>query len=321
MNARLLGSITFLCGGLLWALAASSGAPEAVDVDQAFGTPDASVPQPSTAPTRPPLPTPATEPVALTDSELMLPTIAPMPMLTPTPTPTIPAISTVEIPPFKALYDVKMKGIVVGELEVSLAKAEGGEWIYRQQSSSKGVASLFGPEDLVETSRFRRVGDGLQILEYRSKRKGGDADDNARFVFDHAAARVDSVGKGEPWSVKAPEGVVDPLSMTLAMRFELAKAKAGDRGASASSAAGQSFLYNVPRQGRIKTYEFGVVGVENLEVTGRSISTVHVQRLRDAKDQTSIWTAPEMDYLPVRILKTRKEGSSSEVLLRSFVRS
>lgn len=299
MKARFFVASALLCGGLLWAVAASAGAPEAVDVDQPFGssggTPDQD---------------------GMPAADTLVPPTLPASIVAPALSPGLPVV---EIPPFKALYDVKMKGVVVGELEVSLAKAEGGEWIYRQKSSTKGVASLFGSEDLVETSRFRRVGDGLQILEYQSKRKGGDDDDNARFVFDHAAARVDSVGKGEPWSVKTPEGIVDPLSMTLAMRFELAKAKVGV-GASASGAPGQNFLYNVPRQGRIKTYEFGVVGVENLEVTGRSISTVHVQRLREKQDQTSIWTAPEMDYLPVRILKTRNEGSSSEVLLRSFVR-
>lgn len=300
MKQRFLGTPAWLslCSGLFWAVAASSGAPEAVDLGEPFGSPyERGIP--------------VAEAAAQQSPPVPVPVPAPVPAAQP----------AVEIPPFKALYDVKMKGVVVGELEVSLAKAEGDEWVYRQKASTKGVASLFGPEDLVETSRFLRAGDGLRVIEYRAKRKGGDADDNARFVFDHAASRVDSVGKGAPWSVDAPAGVVDPLAMTLAMRFELAEAKVGADGVLGGGDSNSSLVYNVPRQGRIKTYEFGVVGVEKVEVTGRSVPTVQVQRLRDKKDQTSIWLAPEMDYLPVRILKTRKEGGSSEVLLRSFVRS
>ena len=93
--------------------------------------------------------------------------------------------------------------------------------------------------------------------------------------------------------------------MQLAMLFDLREGKT-------------VFKYRVPRQGRIKDYEFALVGEDTTELDSGSYRTLKVERTNDDRDQSWVWSAPDLDYFPVRFLKRKKNGMRMELVLREL---
>lgn len=206
-------------------------------------------------------------------------------------------------PSFVADYDARANGLKVGTVRVSLSRASANEFVYEQVSVTKGIIALFGSDRATETSRWRFQDDAIQVIEYRSQRKKGDDDDNAHLVFDWDKLRVKNIGAGEHWEIAMPEDTIDRLVMQLAILFDLRK---GDT----------EFEYRIPRQGRIKTYSFEVVGVEAVELDSGNHRTLKIERTNDDRDMNWVWSAPELDYFPVRFLKRKRSGIKMELVLK-----
>jgi len=207
--------------------------------------------------------------------------------------------------PFSAVYDVRTNGLRVGTVTVSLASAEGDEHLLTRESTGGGLFSLVAPKLRIEASRFRLVDGAIQALEYRSRREGGDDDDNAWLVFDWEAGRVINRGAGRHWEVPLTAGEIDPLLMALEIMMDLRR---GDH----------VLRYRVPHQGGIKTYTFAVRGEETVSLDSGNQPSVLIERTDDDRDETSIWSAPALDFLAVKILKRRKWAVDTELRLRSL---
>jgi len=93
--------------------------------------------------------------------------------------------------------------------------------------------------------------------------------------------------------------------MQLAMLFDVRDGKT-------------ELTYRVPRQGRIKIYEFGLVGEETIDLESGSYRTLKIQRKNEDRDKSMVWIAPELDYFPVRFLKHKKSGVKIELVLRKL---
>ena len=208
-------------------------------------------------------------------------------------------------PAFVAHYDANANGLGIGTVQVSLTHEGGNEYLYRQESVSTGIAALFGNDNSTQSSRWRYRDKRIQVIDYRSRRRGGDDDDNEHLLFDWKTLRVRNTGAGEHWEIPLPEDAIDRLIMQLAMLFDLRDGKT-------------EFSYHVPRQGRIKTYEFGLVGEETLQLESGSYRTLKVERTNDSKDKSLVWSAPELNYFPVRFLKHKKSGLKIELVLRKL---
>ena len=208
-------------------------------------------------------------------------------------------------PAFTATYEAKASGFNIGTVKVSLTRTGSDEYLYEQKSETRGVAALFGSDNATESSRWRFRNDRIEVIEYRSRRKGGDDDDNAHLVFDWENRRVKNIGAGEHWEIAMPEGAVDRLVMQLAMLFDVRK---GDT----------VFRYRIPRQGRIKIYDFELVGEEPVELDSGTYRTLKAERTNDDRDRSWVWSAPDLDYFPVRFLKHKKSGIKLELVLKKL---
>jgi len=208
-------------------------------------------------------------------------------------------------PEFVATYDASANGFGVGTVTVSLTHEGGGRYLYRQESTSSGLVSLFGADDSTETSRWQMVDGHIEPLEYQAHREDGDDDDNSHLLFDWENCTVKNVGAGKHWKIALPPGTLDRLVMQLAMLFDLRD-------------GAKQFDYKVPRQGRIKHYKFALEGEENIELTSGVYRTLKVARTNDDKDQNWVWSAPELDYFPVRFLKKKKSGIKIQLVLRKL---
>jgi hypothetical protein len=208
-------------------------------------------------------------------------------------------------PEFVALYDAKANGFDIGTVTISLMRENAGRYLYQQESTSSGIAALFRSDKSVESSRWRLQDGRIRVLDYRSQHEGGDDDDNAHLVFDWENSKVKNIGAGEHWEIELPAGAVDRLVMQLAMLLELRDGTT-------------RFEYQVPHQGRIKRYRFELLGEDKIELTSGVYRTLKVGRTDDDKDQSWVWSAPELDYFPVRFLKKKKSGIKIELVLRKL---
>ena len=206
-------------------------------------------------------------------------------------------------PEFTAVYDARLNGIPMAEASFSLHRLDNGDYVYQRTSKSIGIASLFGKKVSTETSRWRFTDNWIQVLEFRSSREDGDADDNLHLIFNWETAQVKNVSTTDPWQTKMPEGTLDKLVMQLALLFELRD-------------GGTEFQYPVAHEGRIKKYRFKQTGKEKIELPMGEHNTLIVERLDDDRDKTLIWIVPELNYFPVRYLKHKKSGVKIELSLR-----
>ncbi len=208
-------------------------------------------------------------------------------------------------PEFIAYYDANANGFDIGTVRISLIQEGSDRYLYQQESTSSGLAALFSPDKSTEASRWRLQDGKIQVLEYQAEREGGDDDENAHLIFDWKRHRVKNIGAGEHWEIDLPAGALDRLVMQLAMLFELRD-------------GAKQFDYRVPRQGRLKHYRFALLGEDEIELTSGVYRTLKVGRTNDDKDQSWVWSAPELDYFPVRFLKKKKSGIKIELVLRKL---
>jgi len=208
-------------------------------------------------------------------------------------------------PSFVARYNASANGLSIGTVQVSLTRVGTDEYLYEQKSVTSGIAALFGRENATESSRWRFHNNTIQVIEYRSRHKGGDDDENAHLVFDWENRRVKNIGAGEHWEIAIPEGSIDRLVMQLAMLFDLRNGNT-------------VFKYRIPRQGRIKSYDFELVGEDSIELDSRTYRTLKVERTNDDRDKSWVWSAPDLDYFPVRFLKHKKSGVKITLVLKQL---
>jgi hypothetical protein len=209
------------------------------------------------------------------------------------------------VPTFPAHFDVRINGIKLAIAEFSLTDKGNNEFLYEQKSEAIGIASWFKPEKVRETSRWKLTDEGIKPITYRYSRKGGSDDSEVELIFDWEKHRVENRVKDQPWSMDIPDGTLDKLVMQIAMLLDLQ--------------SGQNhFKYPVADDGRLKHYEFKVVGEEEIELPSGKVNTIKLARLDDDRDQTFIWVSPEMQYIPVRFLKLKKNGLKYEIRLREI---
>jgi len=206
-------------------------------------------------------------------------------------------------PEFNAVYDGRVSGVRMAEASYSLRRLDNGDYLYRREMTSVGLASLFGKSVAVASSRWRFTGNWIQVQEFQSSDEDGDADDNLHLVFDWDAARVKNVASADPWQTEIAPGTLDKLAMEMALIFDL-------------RAGSTEFQYPVARQGRIKQYRFEQTGTERIALPMGEFDALVVERLDDDRDRTTIWCVPELNYLPVRYLKQKQSGMKHELSLR-----
>jgi hypothetical protein len=60
------------------------------------------------------------------------------------------------------------------------------------------------------------------------------------------------------------------------------------------------------------------VGEETVELDSGSYRAIKVERKKDDRDRSWVWSAPELDYFPVRFLKHKKSGLKIQLTLKKL---
>lgn len=196
---------------------------------------------------------------------------------------------------FSAQYVVRINSLKIGESEVALETQRDGRYLYRSLSRSTGIAKWFRGDTVRESSLFLLHDGRPRPLQYRFDHAGGKKERHALLDFDWQAGKVANTVEGHTWEMKIPADALDKMIVQLAVMMDLTDGK-------------QKLGYAVADGGKLKEYQFAVVGEDRVKVPAGEFATVKLQRLRKDNDRTThFWCAPALDYLPVRIEQIEHE--------------
>lgn len=125
--------------------------------------------------------------------------------------------------------------------------------------------------------------------------------------FDGEQARIGYTGIAQQDPLQT--GAQDRLSiiLQLASRFN-----------AQPPAAGQRMSFQVVGASSAEPWDFEVAGQENISVPAGDFTAWHVRRVlrREGDPRLSVWLAPELDHMPVRLILVQPDGDQLEQALR-----
>jgi hypothetical protein len=211
------------------------------------------------------------------------------------------ALSTpTELKPFRALYESRLDVGIELTLEAvrELRQQSDGQWVL----TSTADAAIAGIE---ESSRFTL--EQLQVVpqEYQYHHKVFGKRRDATLNFDWPNTRVTNDVDNKPWQMDIPAGTLDKLGYQMQIRLDLPSGKT-------------KLSYPVADGGSLKQYDFEVLGTESVDTPAGTFEAIKVQRDRgeDAKRETYIWFAPELDYMIVKLYQIESDGKKAQLLLK-----
>ena len=137
-------------------------------------------------------------------------------------------------------------------------------------------------------------------------------------MIDQTAGKAIYTRKKKRKELLLTDGYLGPVSYQLQLRNDLKTnmESLDEKPVSNASPLKNSLSYKVMSRGRIKDYQFEILGEEVINTSLGEIPTLKVQRIRkDAKRQTIFWLAPAWNYLMVKISQQEKGGEHYEMLL------
>lgn len=204
---------------------------------------------------------------------------------------------------FSADYILKRNGIALGLATRSLRPLKDGRYIYASTTSASGVISWFVKDQIDEHSIFTVEKGRIRPQEYVYDRHGGNKTRRVKLVFDWTKGIVTNVIDGDPWRMEVPPNAHDKLSYQLAIMRDLQNGR-------------KTPQYTIADGGKLKTYSFDIVGEEQIDTAFGRLKTLKIRRLDDRR-YTTIWCAPTINYLPVRLEQQETDGSHMSMHLQS----
>lgn len=221
----------------------------------------------------------------------------------------LPALQAASLPSFTATFQIMRDSLRLGTNEVALTVEENGDYRYESHTWPNSWISWLLKEDLRELSRGIMDDEGIRPLFYRYMRSGRRTTRTAELTFDWKTSTVVNNVDDSRWEMTIPAGTLDKLATQLGIMLEL------QNGASEKTFA-------VADGGKLKQYAFQAIGMETVELPAGSFETVKLHRVGDSTQKlTYIWCAPELHYLPVRILQRNEDQSEYRRELEDFSES
>ncbi|WP_349571049.1 DUF3108 domain-containing protein [Azotobacter salinestris] len=205
-----------------------------------------------------------------------------------------------ELKPFFASYTADWKQMPIsGSAERTLKQLDGTRWEYEFKASML-VASLS------EQSTFTVESGRLVPLAYRYERSGMGKGKEVEHDFDWKAKKVQGSDRGKAVNLPLNRGLLDKSLYQLVLQKDVAEGK-------------KSMSYQVLDGDEIETYDFRVLGNENVRTRVGVIEAIKVERVRDPTQsgrKTVFWLAKDWDYLLVRLHQVEKDGKEYQIMLK-----
>jgi hypothetical protein len=198
--------------------------------------------------------------------------------------------------PYSADYRVSMGNLVIGRANITLSLSSDGQYRYRAYTAPVGLAAVFRKDEITEQSEGRIANDTIIPSRYLYTHKRPKRTRQVNLDFNWESGRVANQTADSLWSMEIPQGTQDKFSQQLALILALSR---GDQAAE----------YQVADGGLLKSYRYTEVSREPVNTESGQYHTIKLARNKDDRpSRATLWFAPALNFLPVRIAKHEKDG-------------
>jgi hypothetical protein len=207
---------------------------------------------------------------------------------------------------FKVKYALYYKGMKVARMERRFSQTEDGGYLYRSNTETAGLISLFRDDRITEESRGQLHGNTARPLQYEYSHTGSRKQRQVSIRFDWDKNEVINMVNGSAWKMELEPGVLDKLLYQFLIMQDL---NAGKRHLS----------YMIADGGTTKTYRFELQGEEVINTPLGKLKTIKLARHRpDKKRETTLWCALDLHYLPVKVKNVEKDDRITVAIIQSL---
>jgi hypothetical protein len=198
---------------------------------------------------------------------------------------------------FQARYQLTRDELPIGHTQLSLQFNADGGYLYRSHTQPNALIGWFRDDTLLEESRGRIVQQRFKPQSYLYQRSGAEVERQVRMQFDWERRRVSMRGSSSRWSTRIAPDTLDKLVQQLVLSQDLRDGR-------------QQRQYTVADGGRLKQYRYQAQGEEAIDTPLGTFDTLRIQRRKDDQPTDyTLWLAPALDYLPLRIVRRHQDVS------------
>lgn len=196
---------------------------------------------------------------------------------------------TEDLPNSQARYLVKYDGVTIGTSTVTVRPLHANH--YWLSLHDQPVISLLSG-DVLESSTGLWSHSQIIPLHYFYNYHYFKQHRQLELLFNWRINKLVTYVNQLPWQMPIELGTQDKLSYDLQLRQDLIAGK-------------NNFKYSVADGGKIKTYQFKIIGTEIITTPLGTFNTIKISRLpMPEKENVTLWIAKQLDYQIVRVEKT-----------------
>ncbi|MET0102380.1 MAG: DUF3108 domain-containing protein [Sedimenticola sp.] len=206
--------------------------------------------------------------------------------------------------PFSAEYSLNRNDTILGKVLITLELTPGGDYRYRAYTVTTGLISLFRDDQITEQSQGVVKNGSVRPDNYLYHHRRSNNPREVTVDFNWRTGRVTNHTGENRWSMRVPPGTQDKFSTQLALMMAVGR---GER----------DITFKVADGGMLKNFHFSTNGSERVTTGNGSVNSIRVERVKeDRPSDSTLWLSPELNYLPVKISK-QKRDEQVIMLLRS----
>lgn len=221
---------------------------------------------------------------------------------------------SVELKPFVATYMITALGLeginVTNSLSIAQSQSKGLAYHFKSYSMPIGLLAFKKNETRDEQSEGLILDGNIQPQSYKYLQiQNNKTRRNVELDFDWKRREVinNHKHKNSKWSMSVPLQTVDKLSYQLSMMLMLHNNPA------------KHFSFPVADGGKLKQYHFEILDEERVYTSLGSYKALKIHHTRYNKEKDiTLWCAPELNYLPVKIIQEEKGKPTFVSTLISF---
>jgi len=207
---------------------------------------------------------------------------------------------------FVASYSLHSMGTRFAAMKRSFSRLDNDEFLYQSETSTVGLLALFRKDHIIEKSTWHFSGGQLQPLLYSYEHTGGKKDRDVNVKFDWSTRRITNSINGSSWQMPIQAYIMDKLLYQLAIMYDLEKGR-------------KDISYVIADGGKIKQYDFELVGEERLQTPIGEFSTLKLSRHKpNSRRKTVIWCARELGYMPVKVENIENNGRETMAIIEGL---
>jgi hypothetical protein len=196
---------------------------------------------------------------------------------------------------FSVEYVLESGLFTIGKTRRSLSALDNGLYVFESYTWPAGILSVFYPGDITERSVWKYQDNAAIPVEYSYKDTSQKNKRDAVLTFDWKKDIVTNNINGNPWELHIRKGTQDKLLYQVSIMLDLMNEKQTT-----------SLKYLVADGGKLRTYIAEIKGKEKIKTPAGEFDTIRIVR-EDKKSITTLWCAPSLNYLPVRIEHYKKK--------------